>query len=426
VTVTVYPLAAGSTQTFSNLASITIPSAGPGVPYPSSIAVSGVTDTVKKVTVTLRTMNHTWPDDVDVLLVGPTGQTLVIMSDAGSSIDMINVTLTLDDTAGGLLGTADLPSGTYKPTDYWAGDPFAGAPAGPYNEAAPSGAATFGSVFNGLDPNGTWSLYVVDDNATDSGNISGGWSLAITSAPCCTLSVPADINTTNDAGICGAVVTYPAPTGTPGCGVVSSTPASGSTFPLGTTPVSVTCSGSAETGTFNVTVTDGEGPVVTPPADVVLDQSLCCGTFGGVDPATNAALATFLSGGSAVDNCVGAVTPLTPQVGGFDVTAATCFENGSTPVTFRFQDSAIPPNVGTAAANVVVRMYGDLNLDGTIDATDVVLLRGYLNFAILPGTPPFNAPEDNANVNHDVFGVDATDWTVMRGYLSLAVACLAP
>ena len=32
---------------------------------------------------------------------------------------------------------------------------------------------------NGGDPNGTWSLFVVDDFFTDGGNITGGWSVTI-------------------------------------------------------------------------------------------------------------------------------------------------------------------------------------------------------------------------------------------------------
>ena len=62
-----------SAQTFNNPATITIPSQGVAGPYPSVIAVSGVSGTVSKLTVTLLGLNHTFPDDVDVLLVGPDG-----------------------------------------------------------------------------------------------------------------------------------------------------------------------------------------------------------------------------------------------------------------------------------------------------------------------------------------------------------------
>ena len=38
------------------------------------------------------------------------------------------------------------------------------------------------AAFNGLNPNGTWSLYVVDDVGGDVGTIAGGWDLTITSS----------------------------------------------------------------------------------------------------------------------------------------------------------------------------------------------------------------------------------------------------
>ena len=34
-------------------------------------------------------------------------------------------------------------------------------------------------IFNGTNPNGTWSLYAVDDLGGDIGGIAGGWGLTI-------------------------------------------------------------------------------------------------------------------------------------------------------------------------------------------------------------------------------------------------------
>lgn len=168
-----------STQTFSNATPILIPgtgTSGPAAPYPSNIAVSGVVGTVSKVTVTLKNMNHTFPDDIDVLLVGPGGQKILLMSDAGGSPDLVNNTYTFDDAAAATLSDSALsPSGTYKPSNFGTGDTFtAPAPVGPYPDPQ------LLSVFNGVNPNGTWSLYVIDDVGGDTGNINLGWELNIT------------------------------------------------------------------------------------------------------------------------------------------------------------------------------------------------------------------------------------------------------
>lgn len=170
---------------FSNTAPITIPgtgTSGPAAPYPSTITVSGLTGVVTDVNVTLTGVSHTFPDDIDILLVGPGGQTLVLMSDCGGGPDITGITLTFDDAAATLLPDATLiAAGTYRPTNYGTGDTFpAPAPAGPYNDPATAGTATLASVFNGISPNGTWGLFVVDDVTGDIGGISGGWSLDIT------------------------------------------------------------------------------------------------------------------------------------------------------------------------------------------------------------------------------------------------------
>ncbi len=69
-----------------NLASIMISDNGPAATYPSNIAVAGLGGTITKVTVRLNCICHTFPDDIDILLVGPGGQDAIIMSDVGGSI----------------------------------------------------------------------------------------------------------------------------------------------------------------------------------------------------------------------------------------------------------------------------------------------------------------------------------------------------
>ena len=116
---------------------------------------------------------HTYPDDIDVLLVGPGGQNAILMSDAGGGITVNDLSLTLDDAAATeLADEAPLGSGTFRPTNWVAGDTF------PAPAPSPSGNVNL-SVFNGTDPTGTWSLYVLDDAEQDQGTVANGWTLFI-------------------------------------------------------------------------------------------------------------------------------------------------------------------------------------------------------------------------------------------------------
>jgi hypothetical protein len=179
--------------TFSNSGAITINDATPPVwdfcsevtpgqasPYPSQITVSGLGTAVSDVNVTLTGLTHPFPDDVGVLLVGLAGQSTLLMTDSGGDSGVSGVNLTFDDAAtGSLPDDSQITSGTYKPTvgsghngECAAPSPFPSAPTGPYGSSL--------SVFNGTNPNDTWSLYVIDDTPGGAGSISGGWSLDIT------------------------------------------------------------------------------------------------------------------------------------------------------------------------------------------------------------------------------------------------------
>lgn len=167
------------TRSFANDAAIAIPgdaaaTEGPAAPYPSPIVVADMPTSTVKVVVTLHRLAHTYPADLDVLLVGPTGQHVLLLSDVGGGGNVVDVTLAFDafSIETPIVG-GPLEAGTYRPTNVGDGDVFPGpAPAGPY--------ATDLTVFRDTDPNGTWNLFVVDDNVSDVGALAGGWSLEVT------------------------------------------------------------------------------------------------------------------------------------------------------------------------------------------------------------------------------------------------------
>ena len=93
-------------------------SSGPTVasPSPSVINVGPGFGTVAKATVTLHGLTHTWPADLNVLLVAPNGSSVVLMAQTGAgSAPSGDVTfddaaaLSYSDSAGGD------PAGTWRP-----------------------------------------------------------------------------------------------------------------------------------------------------------------------------------------------------------------------------------------------------------------------------------------------------------------------
>jgi len=160
-------------HTFRSTDPIVIPERGPASPYPSLLTVNGLTGVILRAGVTLHGFTHGYPDDVDVLLVAPGGQRILLMSDAGGAWAVTNLTLSFDDAAGSSLPDSErLTHGLYRPTDFEASDVLPlPAPGRPY--------AVLLGVLTGRDPNGNWQLYVADDVAGERGSIGGGWSLEL-------------------------------------------------------------------------------------------------------------------------------------------------------------------------------------------------------------------------------------------------------
>ena len=173
--------------TFTNPAAIDILDGAfvpfPASVYPSNITVNGITTAAAnyKITMTINGFSHTFPSDVNFLLVGPNGQKFEPMSNRGSGFPVSNITFTLDDDAPTALSFTQLQSGTFRPSVARVLSNFPPpAPVRPYGLASPQGRDTFASSFGSSDPNGTWSLYITDSFPDDTGSISGGWSLTIT------------------------------------------------------------------------------------------------------------------------------------------------------------------------------------------------------------------------------------------------------
>jgi hypothetical protein len=137
---------------------------------------------------------------------------------------------------------------------------------------------------------------------------------------------PTDIEQDNDAGVCGAVITYDVPVFSDNCdgdnlsGTLVEGLASGAEFPIGTTTVTYSYTDAAGNTTicsFDVTINDTENPVIVCPANVEVD----------INGAVTAGDATIVSSGPCgvtlsytepigTDNCDGAITSLEGGQGG--------------------------------------------------------------------------------------------------------------
>ena len=151
---------------------------GPFESETSAISVSGLAGTVSKVTATITDLSIPTQADLAFLLVGPSGQSLILMSGVAVNGATQPLTLTFDDAAPSSLAN-DSGSGMYKPSPLRLATFPPPAPAGPYGTAL--------SVFNGTSPTGEWKLYAVNFHSDLGCGISGenctvvgGWGLTVT------------------------------------------------------------------------------------------------------------------------------------------------------------------------------------------------------------------------------------------------------
>jgi subtilisin-like proprotein convertase family protein len=172
--------ASAATKTFTNTGFINIPDNTVASPYPSTINVTGFAGNVQKVTATLNGFTHSYPDDIAVLLVGPSGTNSILMGHVGgdSGDPQPQSNITFDQAALSTLNTTnEVITGTYRPSVEQA-DMAAMSPPAPPGPVFPVDL----NVFNNGPANGTWSLFIEDQASSDFGQVTGGWSLNVTAA----------------------------------------------------------------------------------------------------------------------------------------------------------------------------------------------------------------------------------------------------
>ncbi|HYG92764.1 MAG TPA: hypothetical protein VD859_04180 [Nocardioides sp.] len=146
---------------------------GPATKYPYVIPVSGQVGRIRDVFVYLHNISHTRPDDLDVLLVAPGGQKIMLVSDSCGHFPTPNTRTwrindrdpSMSDNGNCNLGGAGGAGNNFAPTDHEPGDVLpAPAPPGPYSTSLST------SLFN-TDPNGEWKVFIHDDFTGHSGYV---------------------------------------------------------------------------------------------------------------------------------------------------------------------------------------------------------------------------------------------------------------
>jgi hypothetical protein len=132
---------------------------------------------------------------------------------------------------------------------------------------------TAGSAGSSLSNTASVTSTTAEQNNSDNSSTAGPLSIGTGAAPpACDLECPQNINAiadTEENSVRGAHVTYAAPTGSGTCGVITTSPSSGSFFPVGTTTVVASSEEGNGSCSFTITVTDTgtNPPTISCPAN---------------------------------------------------------------------------------------------------------------------------------------------------------------
>ena len=327
----------------------------------------------------LTATNPSSPAEGLTYRVTTTGQYYIRVTGTAAGDYLLSITKNCALGGGGLPCTITCPANVTVP------ESTPGSGSATVNYSAPTTTGTCGTV---TCAPASGSSFPVGTTTVNCGTTAGpSCSFTVTVTASCAITCPANITTSNDANQCGAVVSYPPPTATPGCGTVTCAPPSGSFFPKGTT--TVTCTASAgPTCQFTVTVNDTQPPSITCPANITTGANTTQGTTVG-------ALVGYAAP-TVSDNCPGVGAPnCTPASGSF-------FPTGVTTVTCSVAD-AVGNSASCSFTVTVTSAFGACYVDdGTGNTLSIVTdptnpLYGYWQFKVVAGNLTFSGVAESVN-----------------------------
>ncbi|WP_195179316.1 HYR domain-containing protein [Mesorhizobium sp. INR15] len=240
------------------------------------------------------------------------------------------------------------------------------------------------------------------------------------------LALPADIVTTTGAGSSGAVVDYGTVSATDNVdGSLAATcgPPSG-TFPTGITTVECSATDAAHnkaTGSFKVTVNDGEAPVLTVPANIAVDTdagkatakvTYAVSATDAVDGAVTPELVAGLASGSDFPVGVTTVTYEATDAKG-NISAPQSFTvtvtDAEPPVITVPADIVVNADPGKTSAKVTFTVSATDSVDGTVTPSMIAGLASGADFPIGTTSVRFRAVDSHNNTAEKSFTVTVKD-----------------
>lgn len=249
--------------------------------------------------------------------------------------------------------------------------------------------------------NNTVTLTVTDANGNSS-SCNATVTVNDNSPP--SISCPSNISVNNTGGQCSRSVSYTTPTASDNCSATvtrTAGPASGSSFPVGTTTVTHQAtdpSGNNVSCSFTVTVVDAQNPSISCPSNVTVNTNSGC-TAGGVSLGTP----------TVSDNCSGVT---------YSNNASGTYALGGNTVTWTATDAA----GNTASCNQTVTVVDNQNPTISCPATVTVNTNSGSCVAsgVNLGTPTtsdncsVSSTSNNAPANIPL-GSNTVTWTVTDG-----------